>query len=96
METAELRREAGLADRRTLTKALDELQGTMTVIPLEVLYQPRFTYIWTLGEGRFPEAYAEKIAPSAAVSAIRSAYLESAGTAEVGEIARVTGIRALG
>jgi len=96
METAELRREAGLADRRTLTKALDELQGTMTVIPLEVLYQPRFTYIWTLGEGRFPEAYAEKIAPSAAVSAIRSAYLDSAGTAEVGEIARVTGIRALG
>jgi hypothetical protein len=96
METAELRRETGLPDRRTLTRALDELQGTMRVIPLEVLYQPRFTYIWTLGEVRFPEAYAKRVAPAAAVSAIRAAYLEGAGTAEAGEIAKVTGIRALG
>ena len=26
----------------------------MIVVPSEVLYQPKFTYIWTLGVGRFP------------------------------------------
>jgi len=96
METPELRREAGLADRRTLTKALDELQAAMIVIPLELVYQSRFTYLWTLGEGRFPEEYAKNIAPAAAIDAIRTAYLEGAGTAGAGEIARVTGIRRLG
>ena len=96
METAELRREAGLVDRRTLTKALDELQAAMIVTPLEVVYQPRFTYLWTLGEGRFPEEYAEKVTSAEAIEAIRAAYLEGAGTAGAGEIARVTGIPALG
>jgi hypothetical protein len=68
----------------------------MIVVPLEVLYQPKFTYLWTLAEGRFPEEYALKMTPAAAIAAIRSAYLECAGEAAPGEIARVTGIRALG
>jgi hypothetical protein len=96
MGTADLRREAGMADRKTLTRALDELQATMIVVPLEVIYQPKFTYLWTLAEARFPEEYRARLTKSAAIEAIRSAYLEAAGWAEPGEIARVTGIRLLG
>ena len=95
MGTAELREAAGMADRKTLTRALDELQAAMLVIPSEVVYQPKFTYLWTLAEARFPTECAVKMAPAEAVEAIRSAYLASAGWAEPGEIARVTGIRAL-
>ena len=28
----------------------------MLVVPSEVYYQPKFTYIWTLGMARFPDA----------------------------------------
>jgi hypothetical protein len=96
MGTGDLRKAAEIADRRTLTRALDELQAAMIVVPLEVIYQPKFTYLWTLAEGRFPEEYAIKMTPAAAIAAIRSTYLECAGEAAPGEIARVTGIRALG
>lgn len=96
MGTADLRQAAGIADRRTLTRALDELQGAMIVVPLEVLYQPKFTYLWTLAEGRFPEKYGVKMAPDVAIATIRETWLATAGWAATGEIARATGIRALG
>ncbi len=95
MGTAELREAAGIADRRTLTRALDELQAAMVVIPSEVVYQPRFTYLWTLAEARFPKEYAVKMDPAEAIEAIRAAYLACAGSAAPGEIAKVTGIRVL-
>src|SRR6266545_5554275 len=49
MATSDLRDESGVNDRRTFTHAIDELQATMIFIPSEVVYAPRFTYIWTLG-----------------------------------------------
>ncbi|MDT7602916.1 MAG: hypothetical protein QOF61_913, partial [Acidobacteriota bacterium] len=52
MATSDLREAAKIADRTRLTRALDELQRTMKVIPQDVLYEPWFTYIWTLAEGR--------------------------------------------
>ena len=55
MSTADLRDESGVKDRAAFTRALDELQAAMIVVPSEVFYQPKFTYIWTLGVGRFPE-----------------------------------------
>src|SRR5687768_1957350 len=55
MATSDLRDDAGIADRKSFTRALDELQAAMLVVPSEVYYRPKFTYIWTLGVGRFPD-----------------------------------------
>ncbi len=46
--TSDLRDDSGIKDRATFTRALDELQAAMLVVPAEVYYQPTFTYIWTL------------------------------------------------
>lgn len=96
MGTADLRRAAGIADRKGLTRVLDELQAAMIVVPLEVIYQPKFTYLWTLAEGRFPAEYKIKMAPAAAIATIRETWLATAGWAAPGEIARATGIKELG
>ena len=56
MGTSDLRDESGVTDRVAFTRAMDELQAAMIVVPSEVLYKPKFTYIWTLGVGRFPDA----------------------------------------
>ena len=56
MGTADLRDESGVKDRTAFTRGVDELQAAMIVVPSEVFYQPKFTYIWTLGVGRFPDA----------------------------------------
>jgi len=37
------------------TRALDELQAAMVVIPSEAVYLPKFTYLWTLAVSRFPD-----------------------------------------
>jgi hypothetical protein len=61
MSTMDLRNDARIADRTTFNAALDELQAAMLVIPSEVYYQPKFTYIWTLAIGRFPDALRRRI-----------------------------------
>ena len=33
----------------------------MIVVPSQVFYQPKFTYIWTLGVGRFPDALRRRV-----------------------------------
>ena len=48
--SADLRKAAGIADRAEFNKALDELQNRLKVVPADVLYEPKFTYIWTLAE----------------------------------------------
>src|SRR5258708_30064970 len=50
MGTKDLRNESGVPYRSAFTRAIDELQKTFKVIPSEVLYEPVFTYIWTLAE----------------------------------------------
>src|SRR5262249_39472503 len=59
--TADLREDAGVKDRAAFTRALDELQSAMIVIPSEVYYQPKFTYVWTLAVGRFPDELRRRI-----------------------------------
>ena len=56
MATSDLRSESGVKDRDAFTQRMDELQAAMLVVPSEVAYLPKFTYIWTLGVGRFPDA----------------------------------------
>lgn len=92
MATADLREESGVKDRKIFLKAIDELQAAMIVVPGEVVYQPKFTYIWTLAEARFPEELSQKIDRKNALREIARAFLEGAGLTVPGELARVTGL----
>lgn len=92
MATADLREEARLHDRAAVTRAIDELQAAMLVVPSEVLYQPRFTYIWTLALGRFPDALRQRVRRDVAVKEIARSFLAGAGLTVPGELARVTGL----
>ena len=64
----------------------------MKVIPGEVLYEPTFTYIWSLAEARFAEELSVKVKRSEALREIARAYLSGAGTTLLGELSRVTGL----
>ncbi len=92
MGTADLRDESGVKDRKTFTRAVDELQAAMIVVPSEVIYQPKFTYIWTLGVGRFPEGLVRRVSRDTALREIARCFLASAGMTIPGELARVSGL----
>lgn len=88
----DLRKDAGIADRKIFNQAMDELQAAMIVIPSEVVYEPKFTYIWTLAEVRFAKELNTKIDRPTAVREIARMFLTNAGMTIPGELARVTGI----
>jgi hypothetical protein len=91
LATADLRAESGISERAAFTRALDELQRQMKVIPQDVIYQP-FSYIWTLAEDRFPGELRKRVARKTALREIARAYLAGAGISGLGETARVTGL----
>lgn len=93
--SVDLRLEAGINDRKIFNKALDELQAKMKVVPCEVVYEPKFTYIWTLAEARFPNELKQKIERESAVKEIARAYLKAAGEASSRELAKLLGIAPL-
>jgi len=64
----------------------------MIVVPGEVFYLPKFTYVWTLGVGRFPEALRRRVSREAALREIARCFLAGAGMTIPGELARVTGL----
>ncbi|MBS1807273.1 MAG: hypothetical protein JST84_03665 [Acidobacteria bacterium] len=88
----DLRNDSGITDRKEFAKAFDELQAAMIVIPSEVVYEPKFTYIWTLAEIRFPTQLKAKIDRQTAFREIARCFLESAGMTVPGELAKVTGL----
>jgi hypothetical protein len=92
MGTADLRADSGVDDRTAFTRAMDELQAAMLVIPSEVIYRPKFTYIWTIGVGRFPDPLRKRVARATAVKEIARCFLAGAGMTVPGELARVTGL----
>jgi hypothetical protein len=92
MATSDLRDDAGITDRKTFNRALDELQAAMLVVPSEVYYQPKFTYIWTLAVGRFPDHLRRRINRDVALREIARCFLDGAGYTTRGELARVTGL----
>jgi len=92
MATADLRDESGIRDRRAFTAALDELQASMIVVPSQVFYQPKFTYVWTLSVGRFPDALRRRVSRDIALREIARCFLKGAGMTVRGELARVTGL----
>jgi hypothetical protein len=92
MSTADLREDAGVKDRKAFTAAMDELQAAMIVIPSEVYYQPKFTYVWTLAVGRFPDALRRRVSRETSLREIARGFLAGAGVTVPGELARVTGL----
>ena len=92
MASSDLREDSGVKDRGQFTKALDELQVAMLVVPSEVLYQPKFTYIWSLSLGRFPDELRTRVKRETALREIARCFLTSAGMTIPGELAKVTGL----
>jgi len=92
MATADLRKESGVAERARFNRAMEELQRAMKVVPSEVLYEPWFTYIWTLPEARFPEQMRAKVGRDEALRELARAYLAGAGLTLRGELSKVTGL----
>src|SRR5437667_864688 len=90
--TADLRAESGVTERAVFTRALDELQRQMKVIPQDVIYQPTFSYIWMLAEDRFPQELRKRVARKKALREIARAYLAGAGMTLLGETARASGL----
>jgi hypothetical protein len=92
MGTADLRHESGISSRQAFTRALDELQAAMLVVPSDVIYSPTFTYIWTLAVGRFPDALRRRVNRDTALREIARCFLAGARMTVRGELARVTGL----
>ncbi len=92
MATGDLRAASRIPDRAKFTRALDELQRALKVVPGEVLYEPKFTYIWTLAEGRFARELSLKVKREEALREVARAFLNSAGMTLRGELAKVTGL----
>ena len=90
MATADLREATGLS-RPEVTKAIDELQRRMKVIPQEVVYIPKFTYVWTVAEARFPKELAVKMEHGDAVRELARTYLLACGMTLLGDLSRTFG-----
>ena len=91
MATADLRTECGFKEKKDLTNAIDELQRRMKVVPQEVVYVPKFTYIWTLAEARFPTETAIKMKREDAVRELARCYLQMCGMTLLGDLSRTFG-----
>ena len=92
MGTRDLREASGILERGRFDKALTQLQRRLKVIPSEVIYEPTFTYIWSITESRFQEQLRATVAKERALRDIAHAYLAGAGMTLRGELARVTGL----
>ena len=92
MSTSDLREASGIRERSAFNRGMDELQAAMLMIPSEVYYQPKFTYIWTLAVGRFPDALLRRTSRDTALREIARCFLAGAGMTMRGELARVTGL----
>jgi len=94
MATRDLREASGIAERARFDKAMTQLQKGLKIIPSEVLYEPTFTYIWSIPEARFAEQLKENVNRENALKEIARAYLTGAGMTLRRELARVTGLNA--
>lgn len=92
MATVDLRIDTGIKNRKLVTKALDSLQKHFKVIPAEAVYAPKFTYIWTLSEARFPGELSQKVKRKDALREIARAFLLMQGATKLGELARTLGL----
>src|SRR5829696_1116991 len=94
MATRDLREASGISERARFDKAMTQLQKALKIIPTDVLYEPTFTYIWSIPEARFPEQLKQTMKREDALKEIARAYLTGAGMTLRRELARVTGLNA--
>ena len=94
MATRDLQRASRIEERPRFLRAMDELQRTFKIIPGEVVYQPTFTYIWTLAESRFHEELTTVCSREDSLREVARAFLVGAGMTVRGELARVSGLSA--
>ena len=92
MTTAVLRKDARIRDRAIFTRALQELQAAMLVVPSAAVYEGKFTYLYTLAIGRFPTELSRRGDRDVALREIARCFLAGAGMTLRGELARVTGL----
>jgi hypothetical protein len=94
MGSRDLRSASRIPDRARFIRAMTQLQRTFKIIPIEVLYEPTFTYIWSSAEARFQKHLVEgqSIEREKALVEIARAYLTGAGMTLRGELARSTGL----
>ncbi len=93
MGTRDLREASGVSERGRFDRAMTQLQKALKIIPTEVLYEPTFTYIWSIPEARFPEELNQNVKREEALQEIARSFLVGAGMTVRGELARVTGLR---
>lgn len=94
LATRDLQRASRIAERPRFLRAMDELQRSFKIIPAEVVYQPTFTYIWTLPESRFHEDLTTICTRENSLREVARAFLVGAGMTQRGELARVSGLSA--
>lgn len=92
MATRDLREASGIGERARFDKAMIQLQKSLKIIPTDVLYEPTFTYIWSIPEARFPEQLRQSVKREDALKEVARSYLIGAGMTLRGELARVTGL----
>jgi hypothetical protein len=92
LATADLREASGIKHRTDFTRAIEELQRTLKILPSEIVYVPKFTYIWSLAEGRFADELNTRMPREEALREIARGYLTGAGMTLRGELARVTSL----
>ncbi len=90
--TSDLREDARIPERKNLTKAIVDLQRAMKVIPFEVLYEPKFTYLWTLGEERFPVEFKKRQRRETAIYNLAFEFLRMQGLTKKGDLAKAIGV----
>jgi uncharacterized protein YcaQ len=65
----------------------------MIVVPTEVVYEPKFSYLWGLAEERFPKEMAsKKMDRTDALCEVARCFLDGAGMTVRGELARAAGL----
>jgi hypothetical protein len=92
MATSDLRDMITQIDRKAMTAAIDELQKTLKVVPSEVIYEPWFTYVWTLAETRFASELGTRPKREEALITLAEAYLDATGIEFKGELSRMSGL----
>lgn len=94
LATRDLLHASRIAERPRFLRAMDELQRSFKIIPGEVVYQPTFTYIWTLADSRFHEELATHLTREESLREVARAFLVGGGMTRRGELARFSGLSA--
>jgi len=92
MGTADLRDESGVKDRHAFTRALDELQAAMIVVPSPHRLSTEVHVPLDACDRTLSDALRRRMDREIALREIAHCFLSGAGMTIPGELARVTGV----